>query len=81
LVTFAVLTPSACSAGEEADGSGAAENSFAPHGSYSEEDIDHLLTRAEFGIELAHRHLTKNGASQAYVDQVLSFPTPASPAV
>lgn len=81
IATLAVLALSGCSAGEEGDNAGAAENSFAPAGTYTEEDVDHLLMRAEFGIELAHRELAENLGYEAYVDQMLFFPTSGTTSV
>ncbi len=81
LVTLAAILFSACSGVEDSGDSGATENSFAPQDSYSEGDIDHLLMRAEFGIEVAHREVALSVGYEAYVDQMLAFPTSGVSAV
>jgi uncharacterized protein (DUF1800 family) len=69
---------SGCTEGGE---NGPPENSLAAQEAYSEEDIDHMLMRAEFGIDETERTEMRTMGLAAYVDQMLDFPTTGTSAV
>lgn len=76
-VTLSTLWLASCS-GETGGPESAPENSFIPPSEYSEEDIDLLLLRTEFGIEPEHRARVQEIGFEAYVDEILTFPTNGS---
>ena len=74
----ALWSLSGCAGGGE---SGPPENSLGAQESYSDADVDHLLMRAEFGIDEAERTEVRTMGLAAYVDQMLDFPTTGTSAV
>lgn len=64
----------ACSGGGGGDGGGGPEDSMAAQGSYTNDDIDHLLRRTEFGVAPARREQARSMGLPAYLDAMLEFP-------
>ena len=62
-------------------GEGGGQNSFASQASFAEDDVDHLLLRAEFGISATARDRIGAVGVAAYVDEMLDFPAAGTTAV
>lgn len=70
-----------CGAGGDDGDGGDPAASFAQKATFEAADIDHLLTRAEFGISATSRAEAQAMGLPAYVDQMLDFPTTGTTAV
>jgi len=66
-----LVSLSGCAGGGE---DGPPENSFSARASFEDADADHLLMRAEFGIDETERTAVRTLGLAAYVDQMLEFP-------
>ena len=68
-------------AGGGASGEGLPENSLRAATAYGAAEVDHLLTRAEFGVSSAERAGALAMGLPAYVESMLDFPTTGTSAV
>lgn len=78
LVGLAILT--GCAGGGDSDSS-QPEDSLAAQGTYAAVDHEHLLMRAEFGIDDAARTEIQSTGLAAYIDSMLDFPTTGTSAI
>lgn len=70
----------ACAGGGDRDDSAPAD-SLGAQGAFASDDHEHLLLRAQFGIDGAARTELQSDGLAAYVDRMLDFPTTGTTAV
>lgn len=81
-VLTSLLSLGGCSSGGGVGSeTGVPEDSLEPGATFSAADVDHLLMRAEFGIDEDGRAEARAMGLAAYVDQMLDFPTTGTSAV
>jgi hypothetical protein len=70
-----------CGGGGGSTTGGAPEDSMSAPAAYTDDDIDHLLSRTHFGIDPTARAAAQAMGLPAFVDAMLAFPTTGTSAV